>query len=480
MEFGAAAGGADVYAALGISESDWDVDALHNDIAADLGRVPIIHEDAIAASAPEPSSPPPPGAAAGGAVKRALEKARVADLGTPLVKAIALVMPLLGPDGASLRLRPKNLQDPAEVLFREPRPAPARRYGRGLNRPLDVWKAHGGKSVTRVLLPAEWQEGGKPQELIRRTGKIVRPEGLPPVRYHQYEIGNCGEMSPKTKVSKGARGGHKPSNSVLYHILPERTRKPQATKPAAAGLPGRTASIDSVSSEMSFSNATGDESSTETEEGESWLDVSTDDESSSSSSDSYSQNPLKRMIPTIDLGQMTQLFGGARSSLEGGGDGPGEPGRQRRRLDNAEAEAGPEVHGPSSNMFWEGVSIAAGVAVVSYTGAAHRGRELTDDSGGEFHAYVSQAAHFIDGNIHATYDSEWFRPAEYCLLWMLIVMVLVDAALDIPRRFPQVDRGLTFLLRQFYVRMIFFVRGVVSLPNPLSMRRRHYDHRSNA
>ena len=108
MEFGAASGGADVYAALGISESDWDVDALHNDIAADLGRVPIIHEDAIAASAPEPSSPPPPGAAAGGAVQAALEKARVADLGTPLVKAIALVMPLLGPDGASLRLRPNR------------------------------------------------------------------------------------------------------------------------------------------------------------------------------------------------------------------------------------------------------------------------------------------------------------------------------------------------------------------------------------
>ena len=93
---------------------------------------------------------------------------------------------------------------------------------------------------------------------------------------------------------------------------------------------------------------------------------------------------------------------------------------------------------------------------------------MLDVSGGEIQAYLAQAAHFLDGKFHATYDSEWFRPAEYCLLWLLIVMVLVDAALDIPRSFPQFDRGLTFLLRQFYVRMIFLVRGVVSFPNPPS------------
>ena len=44
-------------------------------------------------------------------------------------------------------------------------------------------------------LPAEWRLqsassglGLMRQELIRRTGKIERPDGLQDLRYHQYEV----------------------------------------------------------------------------------------------------------------------------------------------------------------------------------------------------------------------------------------------------------------------------------------------------
>ena len=81
-----------------------------------------------------------------------------------------------------------------------------RLYARNMQKPYDVWKQHGGTSVSRVRLPARLEDGEGAQVLVRRSGKIVR-DGRPDLRFHQYEIGPCeaGAQDPEAKVQ------------VLYH-----------------------------------------------------------------------------------------------------------------------------------------------------------------------------------------------------------------------------------------------------------------------
>ena len=159
-----------------------------------------------------------------------LRLARQSDLGSPIRNALDIIMPLFAGVGESLTHRPRNLENPGgEVLFREARssaaPRPLRRYGRNLPKPLDIWKAHGGTSVMKIELPVEWrlqsgELGLMRQELIRRTGKIERPDGLQDLRYHQYEV--------------RLLGGQGTVLSCVFHVLPSALR---GRWPAAAAAP---------------------------------------------------------------------------------------------------------------------------------------------------------------------------------------------------------------------------------------------------
>ena len=193
-------------------------------------------------AAPTVHQPPQPTTiAADPRLEPTLRLARESDLGTPIRKALDIIMPLFADVGESLTHRPRNLEDPrGEVLFREARSCASsrRRYGRNLPKPLDVWKAHGGTSVTKMELPAEWrlqsassELGLMRQELIRRTGKIERPDGLQDLRYHQYEV--------------RLLGGQGTVLSCVFHVLPAalRGRWPAAAvapkHPQQEGLVGR-------------------------------------------------------------------------------------------------------------------------------------------------------------------------------------------------------------------------------------------------
>ena len=182
-------------------------------------------------AAPTVHQPPQPTTiAADPRLEPTLRLARESDLGTPIRKALDIIMPLFADVGESLTHRPRNLEDPrGEVLFREARSCASsrRRYGRNLPKPLDVWKAHGGTSVTKMELPAEWrlqsassELGLMRQELIRRTGKIERPDGLQDLRYHQYEV--------------RLLGGQGTVLSCVFHVLPAALR---GRWPAAAAAP---------------------------------------------------------------------------------------------------------------------------------------------------------------------------------------------------------------------------------------------------
>ncbi len=121
---------------------------------------------------------------------------------------------------ADLRSRPMLVDslheqvDTMPMVFRDVRTNEKRRYSRGPGPPnhlnIDLWKAHGGKSVKRVQLPAELSEGNKPQTLVRRTGKTVRPSGRPAMRYQAYEVRNV-DARGRTDIA---------CDTVLYHILP--------------------------------------------------------------------------------------------------------------------------------------------------------------------------------------------------------------------------------------------------------------------
>ena len=167
-----------------------------------------------------------------------LRLARQSDLGSPIRNALDIIMPLFAGVGESLTHRPRNLENPGgEVLFREARSSASarRRYGRNLPKPLDIWKAHGGTSVTKMELPAEWRLqsassglGLMRQELIRRTGKIERPDGLQDLRYHQYEVRLLGAAP----LAAGQHGGT--VLACVFHVLPSALR---GRWPAAAAAP---------------------------------------------------------------------------------------------------------------------------------------------------------------------------------------------------------------------------------------------------
>ena len=125
---------------------------------------------------------------------------------------------LLRCDGLTARPLYVDEGPPSQCLFREARSGPhrysQRLYARHMEKPYDVWKQHGGTSVSRVQLPARLQDGERAQVLIRRSGKIVRHK-RPDLRFHQYEIGPCDaeDQDPEAKVP------------VLYHIIPGRPKQ---------------------------------------------------------------------------------------------------------------------------------------------------------------------------------------------------------------------------------------------------------------
>ena len=117
---------------------------------------------------------PRAGQALGGA-ETAHTTARRGDLGTPLIDAARTAVPLLRGADASLGPRPRNLNiqgggaaadevERPQVLFRETSAGTRRRYGRKEKRSPDVWRTHGGTSVTSCPLPAPWQQEGRPPE----------------------------------------------------------------------------------------------------------------------------------------------------------------------------------------------------------------------------------------------------------------------------------------------------------------------------
>eukprot|EP01043_Picozoa_sp_COSAG02_P071629 COSAG02_NODE_13172_length_1433_cov_1.937781_1_plen_291_part_01 len=127
--------------------------------------------------------------------------------------AVVQVLSLFGPEGCGLPIRPANVGCAMQALFREQRPQPKRRFDRKSSAlPLDVWKPHGGTSTRRLSLPKQLQPaGGAPDvELIRRSGKVIQPNGLPALRYRQYELGVVGAKTTKSP-SAGA---------VVYNVLP--------------------------------------------------------------------------------------------------------------------------------------------------------------------------------------------------------------------------------------------------------------------
>jgi hypothetical protein len=184
--------------------------------------------DALAAAAASsPSSGLPPAAA----LETAHDRAARGAFGPSLAESVGSVIPLLGVGGAALEPRPDNLKVPGgPLLFRERRPLKKRRY-RNKQRPSDVWKPHGGTSVTRLRL----SPFSSSRELVRRVGKVIRPEGLPVLRFHQYEIGTCGVSAAKAE-----------DMTVLYHVLPSSAAgvEAEAEIEVEAGLGG--AAADSV------------------------------------------------------------------------------------------------------------------------------------------------------------------------------------------------------------------------------------------
>ena len=133
---------------------------------------------------------------------------------------------LLRCDGLTARPLYVDEGPPSQCLFREARSGPhrysQRLYARHMEKPYDVWKQHGGTSVSRVQLPARLQDGERAQVLIRRSGKIVRHK-RPDLRFHQYEIGPCDaeDQDPEAKVP------------VLYHIIPGRPKQQSRTPEGA-------------------------------------------------------------------------------------------------------------------------------------------------------------------------------------------------------------------------------------------------------
>ena len=122
-----------------------------------------------------PSPPPPPG-----------QQPQLAALRGKLADAFEPAVALLR--SAAPAMRPGHIEDCAEEghIFLEPRPA-RRRYSKPKQRPLDTWTHTGGTSVAKLTLPQRLQRGARPQQLIRRVGKVHR-HGLPPLRFVHFEL----------------------------------------------------------------------------------------------------------------------------------------------------------------------------------------------------------------------------------------------------------------------------------------------------
>ena len=132
-----------------------------------------------------------------------------------LYAALAHVVALLGGPGINLSARPSNIDDSSTLpaLYREQRLK--RRYARARDVRMDMWKPHGGTSTRRLRLPDSLlEDGSEAQNLVRRSGKIVRPNGLPPLRYRQYELVAAvvdGVPPPPSQ---------RPSTVAVFHVLP--------------------------------------------------------------------------------------------------------------------------------------------------------------------------------------------------------------------------------------------------------------------
>ena len=183
----------DQYAGLGISPAEWEAnvkDELHAQISRDIYALPAPQGQALAA----------------------LDKARSGPLGAKVADAAAHAVALLRSSGM-LSGRPTHLEGAsAPFLFLEERGG-GHRYSRAQSRPYDVWRQHGGTSVTQMTLPSHLQLGPNPQVLIRRLGKIVR-HGLPELRFHQYEIAPVPPEHCRAETTDTERRVRLPSSSA--------------------------------------------------------------------------------------------------------------------------------------------------------------------------------------------------------------------------------------------------------------------------
>ena len=234
-----AGGMADIYTELGISEGSWNVGEVHAEIVKELN-----HSSSTTRRSANTlgEGTRDEGTQNAGALAKALAVAQQGDLGTPLYEAVQTVLPLFGPAGESLDARPDNISSlDIGCLFRERRAQ--KRYKRLAPLPLDVWKGHGGTSISRTPLPA--MSEGQKQELVRRTGKVERPTGLRSLRYHRYEI--------KGVDKKGDAGADEAGTVVIFHVLPD------AVDNSAEGRPDLAADLGLV--DTAFLSATFDEGS---------------------------------------------------------------------------------------------------------------------------------------------------------------------------------------------------------------------------
>ena len=414
-------GDAEVYAALGISEAEWD-----ETITDDPGLLPL------PAGAVPPAQKP---------------KSAKGLAGKTLADSMPAVLPLFGSAGAALKPRPANLSlaredivGGADILFREERGGSAkRRYDTAAKgSPLDLWKAHGGRSVNRLTLPPELQQGDAPQELVRRAGKVTRPGDRPTLRFHQYEI-------------RGSAGAPKSSDAgvVIYHVLGEMAKG------------NKRARYDYDSSLLGRSESSVEGASTSTEE----------EDSSSSGGGSHRASPPSTTVPVLDLGNGVAELMGLRVESGIGAEGQRQQ-RQRTGEGFPFSAVVPAVEaegsGWGSNLWHSSVSVATvGTGMYVYNHAArggvHSGRELLEETHGLLHdagGALMDAVTFFDTGFVDVYESELFRLSEYVVLVAVGVMVVVDMLFDL-RRAPAVDRVVTVGLRQTAIRLLFWVRTLV-------------------
>ena len=414
----------------------------------------------------------PPGAAvsppADGVLTGILTTGAVEESDAESMAALRDVVSLLGPS-TSLGMRPDNLGQHAVLpaMFAEPRPRPCRRYARARATPIDAWKPHGGTSTRRVRLPPSLQLGGAPQELIRRSGKIVRPHGLPALRFRQYEMGPCGgQLEPGTTLYVALEEPVGAAAAAAAHG--ERARADAPAEPAAAaGFPGTAVDVaadaDDLALVESWGSAfgAGSSSSSDADEAElgdcPWsLEGCFGDDGELSESDSRGdfmrpshgtgtdiegedRVPPKRSVAVVDLGM---IFGGEKRKKISRGD----------------------------HRWWSTVTVSALSAAMMCSQTQHASRELreVDDVLGNASAPVSlmeqatTAAEFVDGVGAAIHAREVLEPLSLFVLAMLLLALLSDAVVDL-RVFPRLDRFCAVAIRQTCLRILVYARILRSM-----------------